>query len=469
MKLTKIIATVWPATWSEEKLIALYDNGVNVIRLNFSHKWYDDKRMVIDLVHKLNAEWKTNMSLLLDTKWPEIRTGKKDEKIQYAKGEIFKVCLVEWTEWPRDLFCDYPNLLDDLRPGDLIRIESGLFDVEVLELGDRQATVKALSNALIGSYRHINLPGKCINLPGLTDQDKEDVLFGIEQGMDVIAMSFVRSAENIQELRAFLQAHNASHMSIIAKIENQEGLDRVEEIIQASDGVMVARGDLGIEVPITMLPVYQQQIIDRCHNYGKPVIVATQMIESMIKEPFPTRAEIHDIYQAVEMWTDCVMLSWETAIGDYPVEAVSFMRQTVEVAEQHRPTKVYNFSDEGWDDLWMQYKYLLKSALFLAKNIHAAAIVIFTKSWAWAKILSAYKPLMPIMACTWDKDVAKQLGYRYGVYATTLSNKQPVVDYAWLVEHFSRLKWGDERPFVVISDTDTITGNYPTIQVIGYH
>lgn len=467
MKLTKIIATIGPATRSEEKLIALYENGANVARLNFSHKNYEEKQTTIALIHQLNKEWKTKFSILLDTKWPEIRTGQRAEKIQYQKDEIFKISLNAGNLGERDLYCDYPYLLEDLKLGDVVRIESWLFDVEVVELGTDYVHVKALSPALIWSYRHINLPWKTLKLPGLTDQDKEDILFWIEHKMDMIAMSFVRNADNVVEMRKFLQQNGGEYMSIIAKIENQEGVENLEEIVKVSDGIMVARGDLGIEIPVTMLPVYQQKLIECSHTHGKPVIVATQMIESMIKEPFPTRAEIQDIYHAVEMWADAVMLSWETAIGDYPVQAVQFMRSTIQVAEQHRPAKVYNFSDEWWEELAKQYKYVIKSALFLGKNVNAAAVVIFTKSGRGAKILSAYKPLVPIMAFTWNAQVTQQLAYYYGVYGQTLETKQPNVDYAWLEEHFTASAWASrDRPFVVISDTDTITGNYPTIQLI---
>ncbi|MFA7284304.1 MAG: pyruvate kinase [Candidatus Absconditabacterales bacterium] len=465
MKLTKIIATVGPATWTEEKIIALYKSGVNVIRMNFSHKDYDEKKMVIDLVRKLNAEDKTKLSLLLDNKGPEIRTGKKEEKTHYEKDEMVRISINADKVDARDIFCDYPYLLEDLKVGDIIKVDSGLFDVEVVEIGSDYCTCKALSSALIGSYRHINLPGKKIKLPGLTDQDKEDMLFGIANKINIVAMSFVRSAAHIQELRQFRRDNGGGEINIIAKIENEEGLNNLNEIVRESDGVMVARGDLGIEVPITMLPVYQEHIMNVCHAQGKPVIVATQMIESMMKEPFPTRAEIHDIYQAVEMGTDCTMLSGETAIGSYPIEAVQFMKQTIQTAEQYKHKRIYNFSDADRDHTKLRYKYLVKSAMFLAKNIDAAGIVIFTKTGNGARLLSAYKSNLPILTCTWDPDVLEKLGYYYGVIAHKIDGK-PQVDFERISKQFPIVDNPDDKPFVLISDTDKVAGNYPTIQVI---
>ncbi len=228
---------------------------------------------------------------------------------------------------------------------------------------------------------------------------------------------------------------------------------------------MVARGDLGIEVPVTMLPVYQERIMSMCHEQGKPVIVATQMIESMMKEPFPTRAEINDIYQAVIMGADCTMLSGETAIGNYPIQAVQFMKETIQSAEQHKPKKIYNFSDQDRDHTRLSYKYLVKSAMYLAKNINAAGIMIFTKTGNGAKLLAAYKSSLPTLTCTRDNNVLEKLGYYYGVIAHKIDEK-PEVTFDWISSQFPIVDNPDRRPFVLISDTDKVVGNYPTIQVI---
>lgn len=465
MKRTKIIATIGPATWTEETILSLYHNGVNVIRMNFSHKDHDNMARVIGIVRKLNAEDKTKLSLLLDNKWPEIRTGKKEEKTAYKKWDMVTVYIDESRTWPDDIFCDYQFLLEDMQIGDVLRIDSWLFDAEVVEIHDTYCICKALNDAVIGTYRHINLPWKKLKLPWITSTDEEDMLFAIRHGITIVAMSFVRSAQHIEDLRAFWKQHWWDTLHIIAKIENQEWLDNLEEIVKASDGIMVARGDLWIEVPVTMLPYYQEKIMETCHRLWKPVIVATQMIESMMSEPFPTRAEINDIYQAVQMWADATMLSWETAIGKYPLEAVYYMQQTIKTAEQLGIKHMYDFDDTSLDLWWKIYQHLLQSALFLAEEIDAAGIVIFTKTGRWAKFLSAYKTDTPILACTREPRIVEQLGYYYGVVARLITGK-PAVDFERIMSQSKKLTNPDKKPFVLISDTDMIAWWYPTIQVI---
>jgi pyruvate kinase len=466
MKRTKIIATIGPATWTEEKILGLYHQGVNVIRMNFSHRDYEQMARVIHIVRSLNERDLTKLSLLIDNKGPEIRTGKKEQKTIYTKGDIVNIVLNSDVVGEQDIYCDYPYLLDDLHVGDIIRIDSGLFDVVVLEIHDGYCLCTALNDATIGSYRHINLPGKSLKLPALTETDKEDLLFALEHDISLIAMSFVRNATHIQELRAFRKTHGwRDDLHIIAKIENQEGLEHLEEIVKESDGVMVARGDLGIEVPVTMLPYYQEKIMETCHRLGKPVIVATQMIETMMQVPFPTRAEIHDIYQAVQMGADATMLSWETAIGAYPLEAVKFMDETIKTAECFCSNHMY-FFDDTIDDMWDQiYNYLLKSALTLAHDIDAAGMVIFTKTGKGAKFLSAYKTEIPILACTRNDRVVEHLWYYYGVVARLIEGN-PVIDFTWIMSQTKKLSNLENKPFILIGDRDTIAGAYPTIQVV---
>lgn len=310
MKKTKIIATVGPATESSEQLQALYDAGINIIRFNFSHANYGVASAIMERIRVLNASGSTNLSTLLDTKGPEIRTGDVAEKIFFRKGDTIKLFVDKnLVTDGASLYCDYPYLIEDVSIGQVIEIDSGLLTTVVSEKTDSYVAVTAQNDCLIGSRRHVNLPGVKLRLPGITDQDKQDIAFGIEEGYDFIAMSFVRSRSNVEELRSFLTERNASHIRIISKIENQEGVENLDEIIESSDGIMVARGDLGIEVPIAKLPVYQREIVKKSLQRGKFVIVATHLLETMIENPFPTRAEVSDIFNSVMQKADCTMLS----------------------------------------------------------------------------------------------------------------------------------------------------------------
>lgn len=260
--------------------------------------------------------------------------------------------------------------------------------------------VRALNSALIGSRRHINLPGVRIRLPGLPEKDKEDILFGIKNNFHFIAASFIRSAENVAEIRAFLDANGGSDIRIISKIENQEGIDNLESIVSASDGIMVARGDLGIEVPIQKVPKYQKRIIDLCRQSGKFVIVATHMLESMIEFPFPTRAEVSDIFRAVLQGTDATMLSGETTTGKYPLESVEMMRNVIIEAEQELEHKHHDFSDAGLTPRDIEKKLLIRSALQIAEDLDITTVILFTKSGRLARLAAAYRPNIRILAFT---------------------------------------------------------------------
>ena len=265
--------------------------------------------------------------------------------------------------------CDYPYLVEDLQIGDIIKIDSGLFDVLVKEKKQDHLVVEALHSISIKQRRHVNLPGVKLRLPGLIDQDKKDTLFAIEHNFDYIAMSFVRSKENIQELRDLLSAHQASHIQIISKIENQEALDNLEEIVTHSDGVMVARGDLGVEVPIETLPVHQRNIVKLCRSYGKYVIVATHLLETMIENPFPTRAEVSDVFNALVQKADAIMLSGETTIGKYPIEAVDMMKKVALEAESVLEYKHEDYTGVGLTERDEEKKSLIQSSIRIADRL----------------------------------------------------------------------------------------------------
>lgn len=331
-----IIATLWPAIFSKDMIEKLYKSGVRILRFNFPHAKYDwiqEMKSIITEVEK-KTWWK--FMLLCDTEWPWIRTWILKTEQSYLEWEIFKICIDhQYVDEAKTMYCSYPYIIKDLKEWDIVKIDSGLFDVEVVRKTKNYLYVKALSNAIVGSQRHINLPRKKLRLPTLSDKDKQDISFCIKENFRYVAMSFVRNAEDIRELRNYLYDHGASHLQIIAKIETQEAVDNISEIIRASDAIMVARGDLGTEMPIETIPWIQQHIVWKVKRKWKKVIVATQMLESMIENPIPTRAEVSDIFLAVREWADFVMLSWETAVGKFPIECVKVMNNVIAEANKY--------------------------------------------------------------------------------------------------------------------------------------
>ena len=327
MRLTKIIATV-RGDYDKGKIVELFEAGVDVIRINFTHATPETSEALMSEINRLNAEGKTHLSLLLDTKWPDIRTGVRTTPLAISKDQIFHI-LIDTSKLVQDsdVFCDYPGILTDVSVGQEIIIDSGLLVVVVVEITSDYLVVKALNDAEIWSKRHINLPGAKISLPAMIEKDKTDILFGIKMGIAYVAASFIRTGENVQEIRRFLDENGGTGVKIISKIENKEALENLEAIVRYSDGIMIARWDLGIEMPIHELPVYQKKILDMCFVYGKPVIIATELMKSMVSNPFPTRAEVSDVYNSVIMRADAVMLSLSAFKPNQPV--ISFTTEEV--------------------------------------------------------------------------------------------------------------------------------------------
>jgi len=403
-KKTKIISSVWPATRDEEKIIALYKAGVNVIRINFSHADYENTSRIVEIVKRLNAADTVKLALLGDLKGPEIRLGDYEGVKTYKKGDAFKIYVDKNHACEGlDQFCDYPYLVEDVAVWQVVRIESGIFDVLVKDKTKEYLLVEALNDVAIKQRRHVNLPGTTIKLPWLIDQDKENVLYCIQNEFDYIAMSFVRSAAHIKELRDMLVANNAQHMGIISKVENQEWLDHIEEIVEASDGVMVARGDLGIEIDVALIPVWQRKIVKLCKKRGKFVIVATQLIESMMESPFPTRAEVSDVFNAVVQKTDAVMTSGETALGKYPIQAIEMMKRIILQAEDVIDYKHEEFENGDFTQRDIEKKYLIRSAIEIAERNGIHSIVLFTRTGKLARMAAAYRPKLRIFAFTNNK------------------------------------------------------------------
>ncbi len=438
-KRTKIIATVGPATASKEMLEELHKQGINIIRFNFSHADYVTAWEIVERIHELNNAGKTSLSLLLDTKWPELRTGDVSEKIQFHKGDIFSV-YIAGSKPERDeksLTCDYEFLPEDVVIGGIIEIDSWLFHVRVIEKGATFVKVEAQNDAIIGSRRHVNLPWVRIRLPGITDKDKEDILFGIKQWYHFIAASFIRTPDNVQEIRSFLDENGGKEIRIISKIENAEWIENLEAIVAVSDGIMVARGDLGIEVPIEKVPKYQKRIIDLCRQSGKFVIVATHMLESMIEHPFPTRAEVSDIFRAVLHWADATMLSGETTTGKYPIESVSMMVSVIREAEEELEHKHHEYSNDGLNTRDIEKKALIRSALEIAEKLELKTVLLFTKSGLLARLAAAYRPNIEVVAFTPSE---YSLGFMRGLYAIN-----PVLLPNYSVIHSENLKTAVSR------------------------
>ena len=417
MKKTKIIATHWPAIQGEEDLLALYDAGVNIIRFNFSHAKHESVREVLEIMRKNNRSGKTALSMLLDTKGPEIRTGDLENNQNYKTGDVFMFYTKQedFTEDGASLFCDYKHLWDDAFVGQIIDIDSWLFRVKVLEIHDNHLEVEAQNDANIGSRRHVNLPWVRLKMPWITEKDKQDVKFAVEESMDFIAMSFVRSKENIEELKAYLKELWGEHIKIISKIENQEGIENQSDIIATSDGIMVARWDLGIEVPIEKLPTYQANMIKDTLEAGKFTIVATHMLESMIDSPFPTRAEVSDIYNAVMQRSDSVMLSGETAAWKYPIESVKVMTATIKEAESNLSPVHRDFSEKWLTQRDIEKKTLIKSAIYAAEELKAKGLFIFTKTWKLARLASSFRPNLSVFAFTMELQSVAYMNSLYWV------------------------------------------------------
>ncbi len=407
MKRTKIIATIWPVTANKEKVLELYDAWVNIIRFNFSHATYKEALSSTSIIKDLNASWKTNLSLLLDTKWPEIRTWEVKESIIINEWDVFSLVtdnsVLKW----KDLFCNYKHLSEDVDEWGIIVIDSGLLNVKVLKRNNNSVEVKALNSSKIWSKRHVNLPWVKLKLPWMTTKDKEDILWWIKNDFSFIAASFIRSADNVQQIRDLLDQNWWWHIKIISKIENQEWVDNLKEIVKVSDGIMVARWDLWVEVPIQKLALYQKKMIQQCKKKWKFVIVATHMLETMIDNPFPTRAESSDIFNAVLQKPDCLMLSWETTIWSFPIECVELMTSIIVEAEKHIEYNHESFSSKWLSERDIEKKLLIKSWIYIGEELEANALVILTKTWKLAKLASAFRPEIKTYAFTPNNSTVK--------------------------------------------------------------
>lgn len=415
MRKTKIVCTIGPSSESLENTKKLIQAGMNVARLNFSHGDFEEHGNRIKNIRLANAELGTSVAVLLDTKGPEIRLGKlKEEPIELIQGDAITLTTEEILGDRDRIPVTYDNLPNDLTVGSTVLIDDGLIGLTVERIEGTEIHCRVVNSGPIKGKKGVNVPGVKISLPGITEKDANDIIFGIEQGIDFIAASFVRKASDVLEIRELLERHNGGHIQIISKIENQEGVDNLDEIIEVSDGLMVARGDLGVEIPAEEVPLVQKMMIKKCNYAGKPVITATQMLDSMQRNPRPTRAEASDVANAIFDGTDAIMLSGETAAGKYPVESVQTMARIAERAEsalEYREMFVKQANAQQTTVTEAISQAVANSAL----DLRAKAIITSTKSGYTARMVSKYRPKSPIIAVTTDEKVSRYLALTWGV------------------------------------------------------
>lgn len=418
MRKTKIVCTIGPASETIEKLTQLIDAGMNVARLNFSHGDYEEHGKRIQNIREAVKATGKRVAILLDTKGPEIRThNMKDGAIELKTGDSTIVSMKEVEGTKELISVTYEGLIHDVHVGSKILLDDGLIGLEVtkIDLAQGEIHTKVLNNGTLKNKKGVNVPGVSVKLPGITEKDANDIIFGIEQGVDFIAASFVRRATDVLEIRQLLEEKNAGDIHIIPKIENQEGVDHIDEILDVSDGIMVARGDLGVEIPAEEVPLVQKELIKKCNALGKPVITATQMLDSMQRNPRPTRAEASDVANAIFDGTDAIMLSGETAAGQYPVEAVITMHNIASRTEEALSHKdiLSNRSKETEHNIT---DAIGQSVAYTALNLDANAIVTPTESGHTARMISKYRPKSPIVAVSSSEKVARRLSLVWGVY-----------------------------------------------------
>lgn len=443
---TKIVATVGPATESAEKLKQLILAGVDVIRLNMAHATGEWVQSLVEKVRTVSAEVKRHVAVMIDVKGPEIRTGVVAEAMALEVGDEFEFFTVSPSEGVRGVQVNYPGLPNDVNVGSTVLVDSGLLRLEVVSKDATHVRCKVLTPGSLGSRRHINLPGVDVNLPSLTEKDERDVRAGVAAGIDFVALSFVRRSEDVLVLRALLDSLG-SKARIIAKIEDQSGLRHLEGIVKVSDAVMVARGDLGIEIDYHVLPLVQRKIVESCLAEGKPVIIATHLLESMISAPMPTRAEISDVSNAVRERADAVMLSGETTTGRYPLECVEVMKNIVrstEPAESRGLNELVRLEEPK--------AKMLRSAATLAQELGKSGIVVFTRSGMLAYTLAALRASnVPIYAFTDDEALFRQLLLPWGVEPFLMPfSEDPERTILDAMEYLKRRGWVERGNWLVV-------------------
>lgn len=473
MKKTKIVCTIGPASESVETLVKLMEAGMNVCRLNFSHGDYEEHGNRIKNIHEAQKITGKRVALLLDTKGPEIRTNNmKDGSIHLSTGNTVRISMTEVEGTEERFSVTYENLIDDVEVGTHILLDDGLIDLEVVELDkiNGEIVTTVLNEGVLKNKKGVNVPGASINLPGITEKDAADIEFGLKNDIDFIAASFVRRPSDVLEITEILERNNATHVQIIPKIENQEGVDNIDKILEVSQGLMVARGDLGVEIPTEEVPIVQKALIKKCNALGKPVITATQMLDSMQHNPRPTRAEASDVANAIYDGTDAIMLSGETAAGDYPVEAVQTMHniavRTEEALVNQDAFALKQFSQTDMTEAIGQ------SVGHTARNLGVKTIVAATESGRTAKMISKYRPKSHIVALTFDDRTARSLSLSWGVFPMVVEKPTSTDEMFALANQIAKDSgFATEGDFIIITAGVPVgesgTTNLMKIQLIG--
>lgn len=412
---TKIVCTMGPSTNDDSVLRELMVSGMNVARLNFSHGDHEYHLSNMKRIRRISAELGKPVAIMLDTRGPEIRLELfENHKVELKKGQTFTLCMKSISGNGQRASITYKELPGDVREGTTILIDDGLVSMTVRSVSPEEIVCVVNNDGVVSDRKGINVPDVDLSMPYLSQKDREDIAFGVRNGIDFVAASFARTAEDILEVRRLFSQEGRTNVSIIAKIENMQGVQNIDEILRVSDGIMVARGDLGVEIPLEQVPVIQKMLIRKAYSSGKPVITATQMLDSMMKNPRPTRAESTDVANAIYDGTSAIMLSGETAAGAYPIEAVRTMAKIALSAEAdiNYAKRFKEREDEGTPDVTNAISHATCTS---AQDLGAAAIITVTKSGRTAKMISKYRPSCPIICCTTDETVCRQLSLSWGV------------------------------------------------------
>lgn len=421
MKKTKIVATIGPASEQEHVLRAMVEEGLNVCRLNFSHGTHEEHRERIDTIRKVRTEMGVPLAIMLDTKGPEIRIGTFEKgPIRIEQGQTFTLSTLPRQGDESGCFVSYAHLPQDVEIGSRVLIDDGLVEFLVQDIRPTEVVLTAVNSGELSDRKGVNIPDVKIKLPALTDRDIDDILFGIAQDVDCIAASFIRSRDDVLAIRRVLEENGGAHIAVIAKIENREGVAHMDDILSVSDGIMVARGDLGVEIRPQEIPIVQKQIIRKCVERGKIVITATQMLDSMTRNPRPTRAEVTDVANAIMDGSGCVMLSGETAAGKYPVAAVRMMREIAENTEDSEEYRAMQRTFPSAHGITVT-NALAKATWQTASDLEAAVIMTATKSGRTARAVSKFRPYQRIIALTDDVYTERKLSLEWGVYPILVS------------------------------------------------